>query len=93
MTATTTTPKGSKLDVLRSVSTGAFATLLLFLLCWVATALGTPLAHSFISLFTVQPVGSTDALWMGSLSAFIFGGIAGGFVAHCYNLAGRFLGR
>ena len=93
MTAITAVPPASRLDIVRCASTGAFATLLIFLLCWVTTALHAPLAHSFISLFTLQPVGSTDALWMGSLSAFIFGGVAGGFVAHCYNLAGRFLGR
>ncbi len=93
MTATSIAPQSSRLDIVRCASTGAFATLLMFLLCWVATALYAPLAHSFISLFTIRPVGSTDALWMGSLSAFIFGGVAGGFVAHCYNLAGRLLGR
>lgn len=93
MTPIDTTPLGGRLGIVRCASTGAFVTLLMFLLCWVTTALGTPLAHSFISLFTVQPVASTDALWMGSLSAFIFGGVTGGLVAHCYNLAGRFLGR
>lgn len=93
MTAIIAVPQANRLDIVRCASTGAFATLLIFLVCWITTALQTPLAHSFISLFTVQPVGSTDALWMGSLSAFLFGGVAGGFVAHCYNLAGRFLGR
>lgn len=93
MTVTDTRPQASRLDIVRCASTGAFTTLLMFLLCWVTTALGTPLAHSFISLFTVQPVGSTDALWMGGVGAFIFGGVTGGLVAHCYNLAGRFLGR
>jgi hypothetical protein len=93
MTAIGKTPRGGRLDLLRCASTGALATVLMFLLCWVTTAIGTPLAHSFISLFTVQPVASTSALWMGSLCAFIFGGVAGGLVAHCYNLAGHFLGR
>lgn len=92
MTAADAAPL-TRLNIVQCASTGAFATLLMFLLCWVTTALGTPLAHSFISLFTVQTVASIDALWMGGLSAFIFGGVAGGFVAHCYNLAGRFLGR
>jgi hypothetical protein len=93
MTAIATTPDSGRLDIVRCASTGAFAILLVFLLCWVATALGTPLAHSFISLFTVQPVGSTEALWMGGVCAFIFGGVTGGLVAHFYNLAGRLLGR
>lgn len=82
-----------RLDIIRCTSTGAFATLLLFLLCWAATMLSPPLAHSFILMFTIKSAASTDALWMGGLSAFIFGGIAGALVAHCYNLAGRILHR
>ena len=49
--------------------------------------------HAFAALFTMQPAGSADALWMGGLWAFIAGGVAGMLVAHCYNLAGRVLGR
>jgi len=82
-------------DLIRCISTGAFSTLGVFLLCWAAIALGMPLSapHGFIALFTMQPVGSINALWMGALWAFLAGGVAGAIIAHCYNLAGRILGR
>lgn len=95
MTDTITTVRQGRADVVRCVSTGAFSTFLLFLLCWVAVALGIPLSatHGFVALFTMQPVGSIEALWMGALWAFIAGGVAGAIIAHCYNLAGRILRR
>lgn len=85
----------SRADVIRFISAGAFATMGLFLLCWAAIAIGVPwgTTHAFVSLFTMQPIGSAEALWMGGLWAFVAGGVAGAFVAHCYNLAGRVLGR
>jgi hypothetical protein len=49
--------------------------------------------HGFVGLFTMQPVGTTNALWTGALWAFLAGGVAGAIIAHCYNLAGRILGR
>lgn len=85
----------SRADVLRLASAGAFATLGLFLLCWATIAIGVPFGatHAFVSLFTMQPIASIQALCMGALWAFIAGGVAATFVAHCYNLAGRVLGR
>ena len=93
--ATPSVRHGARADVLRCTSTGAFATLWLFVLCWIAIALGTPVGatHAFAALFTMQPAGSVTALWTGGLWAFIAGGVAGLLVAHCYNLAGRVLGR
>lgn len=87
--------RDGRADVLRCTSTGAFATFWLFVLCWIAIALGTPLGatHAFAALFTMERAGSFDALWMGGLWAFIAGGVAGVLIAHCYNLAGRALGR
>lgn len=95
MTDTSSTMRHGKADVIRCISTGAFATLGLFLLCWAAVALGMPLSatHGFVALFTMQAAGSIAALWTGALWAFLFGGIAGALVAHCFNLAGRVLGR
>jgi hypothetical protein len=90
VTETTPTPRNSA-DFMRLAATGAFSTLGLFLLCWAPAALGVGFTHGFIGLFTIQPVGSTDALWMGGLFAFAFGAIAGAIIAHCYNLAGRML--
>ena len=78
----------------RSVSTGAFSTLIIFSLCWAGVAIGLPLvlSHAFVGLFTLEPAGSLSSLWIGGLSAFVSGGIAGAIIAHCYNLAGRWFG-
>lgn len=95
MADTLTTVRHGRADVIRCISTGAFSTLWLFVLCWAVVALGMPLSatHGFVALFTTQPVGSVNALWMGALWAFLAGGVAGAIIAHCYNLAGRILGR
>ena len=84
----------STLSYKRSVSTGAFSTLMLFALCWLGVFIGLPLvlSHAFIGLFTVEPAGSLSSLLIGGLSAFLSGGLAGAIIAHCYNLAGRFFG-
>ena len=78
----------------RCASTGAFSTLIIFALCWVGAALALPLAfsHNFVSLFTLQPAGSMNALLIGGVFAFLAGGITGAIIAHCYNLAGRWFG-
>ena len=78
-------------EVLRGTSTGAFSTLGLFLLCWATVPLGMPLSatHAFVALFTMQPAGSADALWMGGLWAFLAGGVGGALITHCYHLGGR----
>ena len=84
----------SMLGYVRSISTGAFSTLIIFALCWVGVALGLPftLSHAFVGLFTLEPVGSVNALLLGGLFAFVGGGIGGAIIAHCYNLAGRLWG-
>ena len=94
MTGVNLTASPSTLSYIRSASTGAFSTLLLFALCWVGVFIGLPLtlSHAFVGLFTLEPVGSLSSLWIGGLSAFVSGGIAGVIIAHCYNLAGRFFG-
>ena len=82
------------LNYYRSTSTGAFSTLFMFALCWAGVAVGLPLVltHGFVSLFTLQPVGSLNALLIGGFFAFLAGGIAGVIISHCYNLAGRWFG-
>ena len=78
------------LGVARSASTGAFATLIFFVLCWAAAAVeALSLSHAFIGLFTMKAAGSAAALLEGGLWAWIGGGIAGALTAHCYNLSGR----
>ena len=94
--ATAVTRPVSRLRIVRAASTGAFATLWLFLLGWVWAAVGLPGADAFLSLFaaqlTTQPVASAATLGVGGLCAFLVGGIFGAIVAHCYNVAGRVLG-
>ncbi len=77
MTQVTHISSETTLGDLRSASTGAFSTLLIFLLCWAGAVFGRPLvlSHSFVASFTLEP-----------------GGVAEAIIAHCYNLAGRWLG-
>ena len=92
MASSTLTTTPTTLGYIRSASTGAFSTLLLFALCWVGMFIGLPLvlSHAFVGLFTLEPAGSISSLLIGGLSAFVSGGVAGVIIAHCYNLAGRF---
>ncbi len=94
MTEVSRTASPTTLSYIRSASTGAFSTLLLFVLCWLGIFIGLPLvlSHAFVGLFTVEPAGSLSSLLIGALSAFLSGGVAGVIIAHCYNLAGRFFG-
>ena len=95
MTLVTHMSSQTTLSYLRSASTGAFSTLIIFLLCWVGTAIAPSpplgLSHTFVGLFTSEPVGSVASLGIGALAAFITGGVFGAIIAHCYNLAGRWL--
>ena len=77
------------LSVTRSASTGAFASLILFALCWAAAAAGLVGSPAFIGLFTRKAAGSSVALLEGCLWAWLAGGIGGALIAHCYNLSGR----
>ena len=96
MTQITHLSSPTTLSYLRSASTGAFSTLIIFLLCWVGTAIAPSpsfgLSHTFVGLFTSEPVGSVTSLGIGALAAFITGGVIGAIIAHCYNLAGRWIG-
>lgn len=91
MTDVNQTVPTTRLGYYRSASTGAFSTLIIFALCWAGVALGLPLTlpHGFVSLFTLQPVGSVTALLIGGVFAFLAGGLGGAVIAHCYNLSGR----
>ena len=96
MTESTAARGVTRLRVARVASAGAFATLAMFLLGWAWAVLRLPGADAFLNLFTAQlttePVSSGTALWIGSLCAFLVGGIFGLLIAHCYNLAGRVFG-
>jgi len=97
MTESIGASRETRLSVLRVTSAGAFATLWIFVLAWGWAALNLPGADAFLGLFTAQltpqPVSSVAALLRGGLCAFLVGGLFGAIIAHCYNLAGRILGR
>lgn len=75
MTQVAHTFSPTRLGYARSASTGAFSTLLLFLLSWASVALALPfiLSHSFVGLFTLEPAGSAASLGIGTLSSFLTG--------------------
>ena len=93
MTEAITSPRPTRLAISRLAMTGAFATLWLFVLGWAWAAIVSPHSDAFVGLFTTQPAGSAAALGIGGLCAFLVGGVFGALIAHCYNLAGRALGR
>jgi hypothetical protein len=88
MTDLTPIIRGNRLSVNRLAMTGGLSTTLLFMLCWVAGALGFVGSHAFIALFTLAPVLSVTALCIGAISAAVFGGIGGAAIAFFYNLLG-----
>ena len=85
MTNVATDIRFNRLSVNRLAVTGALVTVLLFVLCWVAGALGFVGTHGFIALFTLAPVLSVAALCIGALSAAVFGAIGGAAIALFYN--------
>ncbi len=94
MTNAILTASTTRLNCNRSAATGAFSTSIIFALCWAGVAIGLTLtlSHGFVSLFTLEPVGSVNVLLIGGGFAFLAGGIAGVIIAHYYNLAGRWFG-
>lgn len=86
MTHPETSIHALRLSVNRLAMTGALATALLFVLCWIAGVLGFVGSHAFIALFTLAPVLSVTALCIGMLSAAVFGGIGGAAIALFYNV-------
>ncbi|WP_449253922.1 hypothetical protein [Brevundimonas naejangsanensis] len=58
------------------------------MLCWIGAAFQITLVHSYISLFTTQPVASVGALGVGLLWSLVFGAGAGAITAGLYNLFG-----
>ena len=94
MTQVTHMSSPATLGYVRTASTGAFSTLILYVLCWLAVLLGAPIvfSHAFVGLFTTLPMEPVQTLLIGGLTAFVVGGIAGAIIAHCYNLAGWVFG-
>lgn len=71
---------------LRLAVTGAGTLLILFVLCWVGSALSLPGAsHMFVALFTAAPIWSWYAVCQGSFGALVFGAAGGAISAWVYN--------
>lgn len=69
---------------------GGIATLTTFLLCWAFAALGIPLSHMLVALFTPEPMGSLQALPTGAIWAFVSGGVIGAIIVLSYTITRRF---
>ena len=78
-----------KIGVLRLALTGAIASGVFFVFCWVGAQipLGT-LSHMYIQLFTKADLNSTAALVEGTCWSIGFGLIGGALIALAYNLLG-----
>ena len=79
----------SRIGVLRLALTGAIASWLFFVLCWLGAQirLGT-LSHMYIQLFTGAPMSSGTAFLEGTCWSLAFGFIGGALIAAAYNALG-----
>lgn len=82
-----TTNPVHRIGVLRLAVTGAIASPVFFVFCWVGAQvpLGT-LSHMYVQLFTKADPHSTAALVEGSCWSIGFGLIGGALIACAYNL-------
>jgi hypothetical protein len=88
-----TTPRAGarpgQLGLVRCGLTGAAVLAGVFAICWAAAAANIfPASHMYISLFTISPTASGDALAAGFAWSLAFGAIGGGLIAAVYNAFG-----
>lgn len=76
------------LSIVRMLVTGAIASALIFVLCWIGNFVpySSP-THAFIGLFTNADINSGRALFEGSVWSLLFGGLAAALFALVYNNA------
>jgi hypothetical protein len=76
-----------KLGIVRFALTGAIASSVFFVFCWIGgqIPIGT-LSHMYVQLFTRADLGSMAALVEGALWSIGFGLIGGALIAAAYNL-------
>lgn len=75
-----------RLPLVRCAAAGAIALGALFVLCWIAAALGwTNASHMYVALFTLAPVGSVTAFAAGLCWSLGFGALAGALIALAFN--------
>ena len=88
----TNSAASQSIDIRRPISIGRFsltAALSLFIVyvvCWAAAAVGIPLAHTFITLFTSFEPSSFAALCVGGAWALLAGAFVGAVIAVTYSL-------
>lgn len=80
-----------RFGLVRAALTGAAVSGVLFLACWLGTAIeGLNVTHAYISLFTAEPVSSQAALAEGGPWAVAAGAVVGALIAFFHGLfAGR----
>lgn len=74
------------LSIGRLSLTGALSLFVVYAACWAGAAVGVPVTHAFIGLFTSFAVGSLAALCVGRGWALLAGGFTGAVLASIYNL-------
>jgi len=75
-----------KANVLRFALTGALASGIFYLLCWLGAFLPIgPATHMYLALFTSAEINSGLALIQGISWSLAFGFIAGSLIAFIYN--------
>lgn len=76
-----------KLGVVRFAVTGALASSIFFILCWIGAQIPNfgPATHMYLSLFTNAELNSGAALVQGVVWSIGFGLIAGTLIAALYN--------
>ena len=77
---------GGRLSVRRCAGVGVVVFGVLFVLCWLGTAIGwLNASHMYLALFTIAPIGSTAAFAGGLCWSVVFGGLTGVLTAVTYN--------
>ena len=89
--ATKTSVTSSKASVVRIALTGALASSVFFVICWIGAFIPAgPATHMYIELFTDAEVSSGLALLQGVCWSLLFGLIAGTLIAFFYNMLASF---
>ena len=84
----------NKVGMLRFSVTGALASAIFFILCWLGAQLSIgPASHMYIQLFTDEHVTSGLALLQGACWSLLFGLLTGGLIAFFYNILASLDGR
>lgn len=79
-------PHSHKIGVLRLALTGALATAIFYVLCWLGSRSGfIPATHRYLALYTNAEISSGTALVEGVCWSVAFGLLMGALIAFLYN--------